>query len=295
MRFRQAFTLIELLIVVGILAILAGILFPVFTSALGAARQAACLSHFAQVSKAVTGYMDDYNTVFPPANYHGYSPGMVDASDRTWVQAVFPYAKSIDVFHCPADYGRGAEPGVRPSDDMDATPDSDWGQAYIQSLRTDLGYNYSYLSPVGQVAFGQFMARPTRLISVQQPTMTLVFIDSVWAVDQTGKPYGGGQWLVAPPCRYDYSDMTTDTDTFPVKEFVDFYDRVAPHGWDMKPGSGTQYGGSWPWHDGRFTVAFVDGHVKSLDLGAVTAGCDPKRDYNGLIRDRTKYLWSLSH
>jgi prepilin-type N-terminal cleavage/methylation domain-containing protein len=47
---RRAFTLIELLTVIAIMAILAALLFPVFASAREKARQASCLSNMRQIS-----------------------------------------------------------------------------------------------------------------------------------------------------------------------------------------------------------------------------------------------------
>ena len=44
---NRGFTSIELLVVIGIIAILAVILFPVFAAAREAARQSACLSNMA--------------------------------------------------------------------------------------------------------------------------------------------------------------------------------------------------------------------------------------------------------
>src|SRR5436305_3040804 len=56
-----AFTLIELLMVIAIIAILAAILFPVFAQAREAARKTACLSNIKQIGTACLMYAQDYD------------------------------------------------------------------------------------------------------------------------------------------------------------------------------------------------------------------------------------------
>jgi len=60
----RGFTLIELLVVIAIIAILAAILFPVFTAARESGRTATCASNLRQISQALGMYRDlnnDYN------------------------------------------------------------------------------------------------------------------------------------------------------------------------------------------------------------------------------------------
>jgi prepilin-type N-terminal cleavage/methylation domain-containing protein/prepilin-type processing-associated H-X9-DG protein len=61
----SGFTLIELLVVIAVIAILASILFPVFSQARGRAQQARCLSNLKQLGLACLMYADDWRGVLP--------------------------------------------------------------------------------------------------------------------------------------------------------------------------------------------------------------------------------------
>jgi prepilin-type N-terminal cleavage/methylation domain-containing protein/prepilin-type processing-associated H-X9-DG protein len=100
---RFAFTLIELLVVIAIIAILAAILFPVFAQAREKARATACLSNEKQLGLALMQYVQDYDQTWPCGRYNTSSGGVMFPSGRGWQQAVFPYAKSTDLFRCPND------------------------------------------------------------------------------------------------------------------------------------------------------------------------------------------------
>ena len=65
MKEKKNFTLIELLIVVAIIAILAGILLPALTSALNKSKAITCLSGMKQLGLSVQNYLDSNNdTIF---------------------------------------------------------------------------------------------------------------------------------------------------------------------------------------------------------------------------------------
>ncbi len=65
---RRAFTLIELLVVIAIIAILAAIIFPVFSQAEEMARKATCQSNLKQIGLAFEMYTQDYDEGYPNTN-----------------------------------------------------------------------------------------------------------------------------------------------------------------------------------------------------------------------------------
>jgi prepilin-type N-terminal cleavage/methylation domain-containing protein/prepilin-type processing-associated H-X9-DG protein len=75
---KKAFTLIELLVVIAIIAILAAILFPVFSQAKAAAKQTACLSNTSQIGLATQIYIGDWDSAFPQSKSTDAQPQIDD-------------------------------------------------------------------------------------------------------------------------------------------------------------------------------------------------------------------------
>ncbi len=124
---KRGFTLIELLVVIAIIAILAAILFPVFSRAREKARQSSCLSNMKQIGTAWQQYTQDYDEKSLPIRAGGYG-----SAPFHWVAVLQPYIKNDQIFTCPSNsqnrlsYTYNHHYGV---------PDSRWGGFSIATIK----------------------------------------------------------------------------------------------------------------------------------------------------------------
>lgn len=119
---RRAFTLIERLVVIAIIAILAAILFPVFAQAKAAAKKTACLSGEKQLGLGAQMYLADNDG----ALYHHHEQWVLDdgtlaenlpsdvsgcvgggfgnsQAEKPWAIFFQPYMKNRQLLFCPED------------------------------------------------------------------------------------------------------------------------------------------------------------------------------------------------
>lgn len=109
---KSAFTLIELLVVIAIIAVLAAILFPVFSQAKAAAHTTTCLSNNRQIGMASAMYVEDNDGVIMNATDGPLGSGR----EGGWIYfqkfddvfdvkrgSLYPYIKSERLYVCPSD------------------------------------------------------------------------------------------------------------------------------------------------------------------------------------------------
>ncbi len=97
---RAGFSLIELLVVLGIIAVLTGVGVPVYQRVVQSSRAAACVSNLRQLGAALNLYLGEHNMVMPTLKA---GRATLDEDLPVIDNTLNAYAANPRVFACPAD------------------------------------------------------------------------------------------------------------------------------------------------------------------------------------------------
>jgi len=131
--FSPAFTLIEMLVVIAIIAVLAALVAPALMRSRDSALSIHCLNNMRQIGTAVMLFADAHDDCFPRSQHSAFAHG-----ELTWARSVAPYLGSSttawkdlldSVYHCPSDpraatlsYGLNVYFELGPDDDYPGYP-----------------------------------------------------------------------------------------------------------------------------------------------------------------------------
>lgn len=177
---RKGFTLIELLVVIAIIAILAGILFPIYISAKEKARGATCASNMKQIAVGMQLYVDNWHGHYPDHTSVGlpytgtvYNNGI----GETWIKlyshrfrnsagnpagigkVLHTYLKNMNVFKCPSEWKKW------PTGMVDFLPAAEASTYYVKHA---MCYNANYGS------------KPLAISEVMYPTRATMMYEMAW-------------------------------------------------------------------------------------------------------------------
>jgi len=227
---REGFTLLELLVVIGMVGVLAALLLPALTSAKGRAKRATCLNNLHQITLATRMYAEDHQdaVVLPsgpvaaPTDYQLY---------KEYVKSYAGYKRqaspSEKLFACPSDsfyYSAGGGAGQYHSGGLCEQAFTDF-TSYAFNGGNRSGPNYPALAGA-------------RLASVRLPARTLLILEAAAMT-----PFS---WHQPRPASGDHRFPNSlnlvgyvDGHVSPVKMYCDL--NSSAEAWQQEPPAGFDY------------------------------------------------------
>lgn len=183
---RAGFTLIELLVVIAIVAVLAAILFSVFSGVKERARRTVCQSNLKQLTLAMQQYVQDNGGVYPPLVSEHRNANGTPAKAVNWNDQIYPYVGTRSVFYCPS--APADAPAHAPGVNLESWDFVD--------------YNYNWF---GFIKIHRGVTRAVAEGAISAPSTTVLYTELNWVT-----PDGVGHYVrdVHTSCGDDAAGMT---------------------------------------------------------------------------------------
>ncbi|MEM8872790.1 MAG: prepilin-type N-terminal cleavage/methylation domain-containing protein [Planctomycetota bacterium] len=283
------FTLVELLVVIGIIALLIAILLPSLNQARLQARTVQNLSNMRQTGIALENYRSDWDATYPMHSSSKSETTALGYPRTRWADYLYPYLNSTEVFMSPH---LSEDERVRMRKPFAHTVTADPGGSPIEDENTiyfgGYGYNYQYLgnSRKPGTITRAFFAKTSH---VRAASDTIAIADTDGSRDGTDAFTEQGVYVVDPPLHsVELGSLGSRKNDTPVT-FASANGNATYRGQDTV----TLAYRSTPAPRNRDKVAiiFADGHGNTMtpdEMDDIDENGEPSNRYwNGLgVRDR---------
>ena len=266
-RVPRGFTLVELLVVIGIIALLIAILMPALAAAREQSKSVVSLSNLRQLGIGLVQYRVENKGYYPVAAY----ASLPDRARWRWADAIYVYMKNTDVYLSPQlDEGQR----IRMNKPFNHTPTntSPTASAYLPTTKFygGYGYNWQYLGNGRTTATYPeiFLAREG--VQIRKTSQTVAIADTDGSKDGTGSYTVEGTYVVDPPLISGAlgSNGARNTPAMVASSGGDYSYRGGSGG-DIvtgTPGDPSRRSTPAERNRGKVNVLFCDGHGEAMKL-----------------------------
>lgn len=239
-RNSRGFTLVELLVVIGIIGVIAALLIPAAVKVMDSAKSSGCLSNLKQLSTACQMYTAENDGQNVPI-----CTGTTSGNLKTWRILIAPYLGSsttqVDAFFCPADPTEKVYK-MSNTEKLNGARPASYGMNFNSRSVTsawDILNQYQPANPANPPAV-------KKAVVVLNPSATILLCDLARAQNTSDEI---SKWVAMK--------ASTRGANFGYARFPSDSGFVGNDAWDVFPrhGKGT-----------KANVVFFDGHAASVDM-----------------------------